>query len=447
MRKITVERSIHIDKQGIEKEVDTIAAWASSISYVSTKKNKLVESVYISDIRNYYFRVIGKDNPDKKENYAFIRSSEDNGYTWEKCEDWQMIEVLGPNRQTERGVPDFFLDPDNGFLLRVSLVAEDNPEILPWRKESPVIRTRRIYTQISKDEGKTWNKIEQLVLKGKEFDSVHWAKEIWYGKNSGAVEGSHAPKLANGTFLIPHWMNSLFEDGTMYSPDDGFMLHKAGCFIGRWQTDGNGIDWDQGEYVTLPRKFSADGADEPSVEVLSDGRIIMIMRTTIDKRCEKAEIPSTKYYSISSDNGYTWSEPKPLRYTDNEIVYSPASLVNVFRSSKNGRLYMITNILDKPTYGCDPRNIIQIAEIDTDTFKVIKETVTVIDKRKPEEGEPEFIRFSNFRWYEDRETKDIVLLMTPALIDPGIKKLEDIKNKKVECPMHSYRYDIHLPEE
>ena len=53
-------------------------------------------------------------------------------------------------------------------------------------------------------------------------------------------------------------------------------------------------------------------------------------------------------------------------------------------------------------------------------------------------GEPEDIRFSNFRWHEDRETGDIVLFMTAC---PGNRP----RTPDCGCPMHSYRYDIHLP--
>ena len=54
-------------------------------------------------------------------------------------------------------------------------------------------------------------------------------------------------------------------------------------------------------------------------------------------------------------------------------------------------------------------------------------------------GEPEDIRVSNFRWHEDRETGDIVLFMTAC---PGNRP----RTSDCGCPMHSYRYDIHLPE-
>jgi len=42
-------------------------------------------------------------------------------------------------------------------------------------------------------------------------------------------------------------------------PDDDAFLHQNGCFFATWRADGSGLDWEAGEYVTLPRTHSADG--------------------------------------------------------------------------------------------------------------------------------------------------------------------------------------------
>ncbi len=49
------------------------------------------------------------------------------------------------------------------------------------------------------------------------------------------------------------------------------------------------------------------------------------------------------------------------------------------------------------------------------------------------EGKPNTLRYSNFRWYEDRETGDIVLYVTPCGGEgEGVNS-------------HSYRCNIELP--
>ena len=151
------------------------------------------------------------------------------------------------------------------------------------------------------------------------------------------------------------------------------------------------------------------------------------------------ELPSLHYYAISCDEGRTWSEAKPLIYDDGSYAFSPSCLANVFRSSKNGRFYVITNFADGPCINCNPRNKLQIAEIDTDALRIKKDTVTIIEQQDKAAGQPDTIGFSNFRWYEHRETTNIILYMTAC---PG--ETNPPPERKVSP--HAYRYDIHLPD-
>ena len=155
-------------------------------------------------------------------------------------------------------------------------------------------------------------------------------------------------------------------------------------------------------------------------------------------RGAKLAIPSGKFYTTSADQGKAWSEPEPLRYSDGRQVYCPACLAHAFCSPKNGRLYIITNILDAPTCGCDPRTTLQIAEVDLQTLRIIPETVTVIETRDAAAGQPETIRFSNWTRYEDRATQNTVLFMTGCPGDVG-------RHETCGVPPHCYRYDIILP--
>ena len=70
-------------------------------------------------------------------------------------------------------------------------------------------------------------------------------------------------------------------------------------------------------------------------------------------------------------------------------------------------------------------------------FRVLRDTVTVIDANETAGGKPAMIDFSNWRWYEDRETKDVVMVMTGCPGDKG-------RFEACGVPPHSYRYDITL---
>ncbi len=411
---ITVTKSIHIEGTDDLDEVGV-----TGISYASVESNALIESV----------RTFGGDH--------YLRRSEDNGKTWQRTEEWLASKPIAEDLELERDLPDFYLDPNNGWMYRHYHEAQTIPSMIGWDEDQPTMATRRVFIQISKDEGRSWSEPKQLIMAGDEYDAEHWARGVRYGKNSLAIEGANTMTGPDGTIMMPFWLVRLFDNGTMRSPDDGLTETLSGLYMGRWREDGSGIDWDMSGFITLARKYSADGADEPSVDWLPDGRMLCILRTrNLDH--PQMEIPSSKCYSISEDNGWTWSPGEPLLYDDGGYVLSPASLGNVFRSSKNGRFYAITNFIDEPTYNCDPRTKLQIAELDTTTLRVIRDSVTVIDER--EGDEPEYIRFSNFRWYEDRETQDIALYMAHNAGDTG---------RSVGCGLdpHNYRYDIRLPKE
>ena len=51
-----------------------------------------------------------------------------------------------------------------------------------------------------------------------------------------------------------------------------------------------------------------------------------------------------------------------------------------------------------------------IAEVDESTVSIIRDTITVIDERDSDDTER--TQISNFRYYQDRESKEIVLFAT-----------------------------------
>lgn len=387
------------------------------INYVSKDKNLLMESFSI-----------GKR--------GLIRRSEDNGKTWMAVEEWVNEEPLGKDLVLQRSLPDYFCDPENGFVFRTYATNNHKPDILAWNyAESPVSRTIKNFLQISRDEGKTWSKPEQIIMQGDEHDEIHWMPGVYYGRNSAVIEAGHIIKNHGGGVLAPFSMTRLFENGNIINPradpatanPDGAVQRLAGCFLGKWRPDGSGLDWTSGATVTLPLKYSCDGADEPSIDYLPDGRLFMVLRARTYPHTGQ-ELPGLHYYTLSSDNAGTWAEPKPLLYDDGSYAYSPACLANVFCSSRNGRFYVITNLVDVPPVNCDPRNKLQIAEIYMDKMRIKKGTVTIIEQQDKEAGQPDTIRFSNFRWYEDRRTLNVILFMTPSC------------ENAIAC-----RYEIELP--
>ena len=418
MSNIKIKRTIHVESPGSGEQSEV-----SGIGYVSNKRNVLEESISIG-------------------NQHLIRRSEDHGKNWRKTEEWKKIVDLEGGLKLERMLPSvYYCDPDNGLAMRVFATGKKNPPILAWEYvKSPWARTLRIYVQISMDEGNTWSEPEQVIMQGDEFNEVHWMPGVFYGKNSAVCASTPIVKTPDGSLVLPFYARHLFKNGNIIDPDadpetsnpDGAVLCKSGCLFGTWRSDSSGLDWRAGGWVTLPKKYSCDGGNEPAVAYLPDGPMFMGLRARTYPHTGQ-EVPSQHYYAISENDGKTWSEPEPLLFDDGSYAFSPACFIGAIRSSKNGRLYVMTNLADGPCVNCDPRNKLYIAEVDTDTFRIKKDTVAFIMRNNKEAGEPDTIRYSNFRWYEDRETGDIVLFVTPCGAEgEGVNS-------------HSYRCNIELP--
>jgi len=411
---------MHIERPNILEE-----AVVRSIGYVSGKANVLQECVSFGGQRRYYFRVNRISDHGYAPSPAMIRRSEDNGRTWQEVGPRQEILPLHGKWRLWVEEPNYILRPGTETVAQMYATRENLTDLLPWDQGSPFAVTTLLWTRISHDAGRTWGEPEQVVMEGPEFNPRHWAPGVWYGRNSAASEGVEPVFLPDGRFILPVFVPV---------PDQPHQWQSGGI-IGQWRPDGGGIGWRMTATATVGKDGSNCGGDEPSIALLEDGRLFMSMRVRVDPN-DGTSIPSGKFYAVSDDLGESWSAPQLFRYDDGEQVYCPACLAHVFRG-RNGRLYIITNILDKPTYACDPRTKLQIAEIDRQTFRIIRSSVTIIEQRQP--GQNDLVRFSNWRRYEDRKTGHVMLYMSAC---PG----NEGRHENCHCPPHSYRYEIILPE-
>ncbi len=106
----------------------------------------------------------------------------------------------------------------------------------------------------------------------------------------------------------------------------------------------------------------------------------------------------------------TWSKPEMLCYEDGSMVCVPASLAAFERDPHTGKAYWFANILDHPVTKQTPRYPLAMAEMDTDRFCLIKDSVTPIQDFP--KGAPANRSYTNFGHYVDRVTGEFVL--TPA---------------------------------
>ncbi len=162
--------------------------------------------------------------------------------------------------------------------------------------------------------------------------------------------------------------------------------------------------------VILSDTQSSRGIDEPMIAELKTGRIILVMRGSNVMSDDwgtriNPYAPSFKWWSYSDDGGKTFTTPTPWHFDNREVVYSSATICELVRSIKTGKLYWIGNFTGPKTYGNGPRFPLHICEIDEETGVLKHDTLTVIDTRR--EGETESLQLSNFHVLQDRETGHI----------------------------------------
>ena len=343
----------------------------------------------------------------------YQRISEDNGRTWSEPT------VIFQPHQTEEGIHRWnegalFLDEEKDRLLFFN-----NYSLYPETTHSrSVLGLTRIRMRMSSNGG-PFSEPRQIIQRG--HDEVNWADGVKFGTNCMHISFPAPLKLRNGKILLPVGrmpLNTLDTEGLL-------LPVEAGCMVGEWV--GDYLEWDLGGMVGIDPNLSSRGLCEPALAELPDGAILMIMRGSN----EGIRASGRRWRAISKDGARTWSKPEPLRYDTGEDFYSPASGSRLIRSSRNGKLYWLGNIVPENPEGSLPRQPVQIAEVDEHKVALKQDTVSVIDDRRSDD--PPVVHLSNFRVYEDRETGEIVM---------NLARLFERGPKDNTSPSYQYRIRI-----
>lgn len=257
---------------------------------------------------------------------------------------------------------------------------------------------------------------DYLISKGlDEFGNPYTAEHpfpgVYYDKNAAylGASGCQRPiRLSNGNVLFPVHIRALDSNGNYYLPGDEHYWYNSAVLIGEWVTNGLGkriLEFELSDLVIGDSDLTVWGLFEPTIMQMSDGKILMVMRGNN----YNTTLPGRKWFSISEDNGRTWSTPAEWKYSDMTSFYSPSSCSLLFKHS-NGKVYWIGNISEVNPYGpwgMMPRYPLVVGEVDQNTKRLIKSSVIAIDTRQPDESE--YFELSNFSAIEDAVTKDIVV--------------------------------------
>ena len=175
---------------------------------------------------------------------------------------------------------------------------------------------------------------------------------------------------------------------------------------GAWNRKAQRYDLTFSRPVVISDWQSSRGIEEPTIVELPGGRIVVVFRGSNlnfpawHTRIEPGT-PGFKWYTCSDDGGLTFNVPRPWHFDSGEVIYSSSSFSRLFKSIQNRRCYWIGNITD-PTriHGNYPRYPLQIVELDPRYGAALKNTLTIIDDRRP--GESELLQLSNFGLLQDR---------------------------------------------
>ena len=216
-------------------------------------------------------------------------------------------------------------------------------------------------------------------------------------------------KTATGRIVIPGFKAQVGEDGRFHDhPKSRTTVYEVRMVIGEHQPDG-AIDWHVGQPILPDDERTTRGFSESTPVELRDGRLATLCRGS---NAGAPELPGYKWLSFSEDHGETWSEAVPFACDDGEPIESSATGAACFRSIKTGKLYYVGNLCARGerANGNWPRSPLYIAEVQEEPFALKRDTITVIDERGPDDSPK--TQISNFRYYQDRETGDVVLFAT-----------------------------------
>jgi hypothetical protein len=331
--------------------------------------------------------------------FAWIRRSHDHGHTWTA----PVARATGERRS--EGV--LRRHPRCGFVDRQGYYVEFwNEGVLPSDNPLEGLRAWNIYFHVSRNGGRTFNSPTQVIHAGAEFNASHPLPGVWTGKNCVMLgEMTSVPIQApDGGILVPVEIAPLAPDGQLYNPAGAYTYTDAVVLLGKWQ--GAQLEWRASEPIRGDPAWSTRGMDEPTIEFLDEGRLLMVLRGSNDRH---PELPGYRWFSVSHDGGIRWTAPQPWTYHDGQKFFSPSACSQLLRHS-SGRLFWLGNITSENPRGNRPRYPFVMGEVDRVTGLLRRESIWTIDTLQP--GEDPILSLSNFFAREDRLTHEIAVHMT-----------------------------------
>jgi hypothetical protein len=342
---------------------------------------------YISQTQPVLMHCHGwEDYSDGYDDYS-VSVSVDNGKTWSPDEvRWKSsLSATGRIRYAE---PAAFFDADQGKLI--------------------VLIDRVLYPQDKLNADADYT----LELNIYDPQTTTWSTPTdlsFPGQRSPAMSFSFPIKTSHGRLLFPGMRKTVDATGRAIHYQNGWApVDEVVTVIGEYATGGN-LTWQLGRPLGISPSVSSRGLDENTVIELPGGRIAAVCRGDNSAFPDK---PGYKWLSVSSDEGQTWPAPVPFPATGGEPIQSGANGSALFRSIKNGRLFWMGNLAlrGETPKGNWPRSPLVLVEVQEEPLALKRDTIFAVDERTFNDSPR--VQLSNFRFYQDRETGDVVLFLT-----------------------------------
>ena len=331
---------------------------------------------------------------------AYYRHSRNHGVTWSK----PMARNTGEQR------PEGMLrrHPRGGLVDKVSgrFIEFWVEGVLPH--DDPLEGMRQWSVFYRYDGGSA----QQIIQDGAEFNATHPLPGIFTGRNMVMLgDVSSVAINAGNEILVPAVTTPLGPDGQLYNPTKGYTYTDAVVLHGAWKRDS--LVWRASDTVKGDPARVTRGMDEPTVERLEDGRLIMVLRGSNDR---DHSLPAYKWVSFSTDGGWRWTEPRPWTFSSGEPFFAPSAGSQLVRHS-NGKLYWVGHIAPENARGNRPRYPLFVGQV-ADNGLLLHDSLIKLDERRP--GDDETLMLYNIYAREDRRTHDLVVHASRVVTPGGV---------------------------
>lgn len=200
---------------------------------------------------------------------------------------------------------------------------EEN-KIASWGFPIYVPEQNRFYVFYNKDIGTRIYQQGHLAMKYSDDGGVTWSREYKYAFAPGEFTPKNTDKppywwvyqrplrignsfIVGFTEILPHEPDIYFATEVRFLSFDNIVSSKDPASLVISTFPENGKPGLRGAYTTGTNQSTLQ---EPSIVQLSDGRLFCVMRSG----------GGSPYFSLSSDNGKTWTPPSKLRYGDGGVA-------------------------------------------------------------------------------------------------------------------------------